>query len=642
MPLFDKKDKSRYATFTRRSVGTGAAMTAVFAVLAGRLYQLQILDGDQYLTEAEENRISERLIAPPRGRIMDRFGTELATNRRNYRVLLVAEQASEGTRTALDAIGKVISLSEQQKTKILHDLAKNKRFVPVPVAENLSWEEFSRINLHLPYLPGVQPDVGDTRDYPFAAETVHVLGYVAAVSPDELAHDKDPLLSLPGYRIGKRGIEKTYERQLRGKAGASRVEVNAFGRIIRELGHDPGVAGEDIWLTIDRQLQQVASERLAGESAACAVMDVTNGDVLALVSSPGFDPNLFNTGLSSEEWRGLTSNDHKPLLNKVMGGTYPPGSTFKPAVALAAIDAGIATPDYRVDCGGVLVFGGHAFHCWQKRGHGSLDIEGALQHSCDVFFYETARRVGIDRIAAAAQKLGMGAPTGIELPGERDGLLPTREWKQQRYGVAWQPGDTLSVGIGQGYLTATPLQLCQEAARIASGRAVSPRLVHMVGGRLQPRPAAPPLAFSQDALTKVRSGMNKVMNEPGGTAYSWRIAEPGFEMAGKTGTAQVRVYSREEHARGITKDAHLDWKLRDHGLFVGFAPVLDPRYAIVSVVEHGAVGHPHVAAARDIMLFCQQRGSGRLPTAYPLNSAQAGTPRRRLGAIDPVPPKAGG
>lgn len=642
MPLFDKKDKSRYASFTRRSLGMSAGMTAVFAVLAGRLYQLQIRDGDQYLTEAEDNRISERLIAPPRGRILDRFGTELATNRSNYRVVIVAEQASEGTRAALDAIGKVILLSDQQKKKVLHDIAQNKKFVPVPVAENLSWEEFSRINLHLPYLPGVQPDVGETRDYPFGPEMVHVLGYVAAVSPQELQHDNDPLLSLPGYRIGKRGIEKDYEEDLRGEAGASRVEVNAFGRIIRELGKDAGTPGQDVWLTIDRQVQQLASQKLGSESAAMVVMDVTNGDVLALASTPGYDPNLFNVGLSAQEWHDLTSNDHKPLLNKVMGGTYPPGSTFKPTVALAAIDAGIATPDYRVNCNGVFVFGGHEFHCWQKHGHGSLDLEGALQHSCDVFFYETARRVGIDKIAAAAQKMGFGTPTGVELPGERGGLFPTREWKQKRYGVAWQQGDTLSVGIGQGYVTATPLQLCQQVARIASGRAVSPRLVHSVGGRIIPRPAAEKLDFTDAALATVRSGMNKTMNEPGGTAYTWRITEPGFEMAGKTGTAQVRVYSREEHARGVTKDQNLAWKLRDHGLFVGFAPVANPRYAIVSVMEHGAVGHPHVVAAHDVMLFCQQRDSARLPTAYPLNAAESDLPARHLGAADTVPPKAGG
>jgi penicillin-binding protein 2 len=552
--------------------------------------------------------------------------------------MLVSEQATEGVKEALDHIGKVILLTDQQKKKILHDVAMNKKFVPVPVAENMTWEDFSRINLHLPYLPGIQPDVGDTRDYPFGPQMVHILGYVAAVSPEELKKDNDPLLSSPGYRIGKRGIEREYEKDVRGTAGASRVEVNAYGRIIRELGKDPGTPGHDIWLTIDHQVQQVAYEKLAGESAACVVMDVNNGDVIALTSTPGFDPNLFNVGLSSEQWRELTTNDHKPLLNKVMGGTYPPGSTFKPAVALAAIEAGVATPDYRVHCNGVFVFGGHEFHCWRKGGHGSLDVEGALQHSCDVFFYETARRVGIDRIAQAARKLGLGAPTGIELPGERGGLIPSRAWKQKTYHQAWQQGDTLSVGIGQGYITATPLQLCQQAARIASGRAVTPRLVHSIGGKVIDRPHAPALDFSEEALATVRSGMNKVMNEVGGTAYTWRIAQPGFEMAGKTGTAQVRVYSREEHARGITKDAHLDWKLRDHGLFIGFAPVENPRYAIVSVVEHGAVGHPQVVAAHDVMLFCQQRDPAARPAAWPVTSAAVSRPEGPgpRGAIIPA------
>lgn len=642
MPLFDKKDKSRYVTFTRRTVAVGGGMTAVFAVLTGRLYQLQIREGDQYKVAAEDNRISERLIVPPRGRIIDRFGTDLATNRRNYRLLLVAEQTPEGAAQALDNIGKIIVLTDDQKSKALRDIAQTKKFVPVPVVENLSWDEFSRINLHLPYLPGVQPDVGDTRDYPFGPEMVHILGYVAAVSQKELKEDNDPLLSVPGYRIGKRGIERQYEKALRGRAGASRVEVNAYGRTVRELGKDPGVAGQDVWLTIDRQVQQMAAEKLASESAACVVMDVNNGDVIALTSTPGFDPNLFNTGMSNKQWQALLTNDHKPLLNKTVDGVYPPGSTFKPAVALAAIEAGIATPDYRVHCSGALVFGGHTFHCWKRGGHGWLDVEGGLQHSCDVFFYETARRVGIDRIAAAARKLGMGALTGIELPGEQTGLIPTRAWKERTYHQAWQQGDTLSVGIGQGYVTTTPLQLCVQAARIASGRAVSPRLVHSVGGKVIPRPLAPALDFDPKALTTVRSGLNKVMNEIGGTAYTWRITEPGMAMAGKTGTAQVRNYSREEHARGIIRDGQLPWRLRDHGLFIGFAPVDNPRYAIVSVVEHGAIGHPQVVAAHDIMLFCQQRNPARLPTAWPLNSATAlpSAPDRRAALS--TPRKAGG
>ncbi len=621
MPLFDKKDKSRYATFTRRSLGLGGGMTLVFAILAGRLYQLQIRDGDQYMTEAEDNRINERLLAPPRGRIFDRFGVELANNRRNYRVLLVAEQATDGVEQALDTISKVIALSDAQKKRVLATLAQNKKFVPVPVAENLSWEEFSRINMHLPYLPGVQPDVGETRDYPFNDELVHILGYVAAVSPEDKENDEDPLLDIPGYRIGKRGIERQYDSVLRGSAGASRVEVNAYGRVIRELGHEAGAPGQDIWLTIDHEVQQFVSKRLGNESAACIVTDVATGDIIAMASTPGYDPNLFNVGISPDQWRGLTEDDHKPLLNKIMDGVYPPGSTFKPVVALAAVEAGLATPDYRVSCNGQLTLGNHTFHCWKKGGHGTLDLEGGIKNSCDVFFYETARRLGIDKIQEVALKLGMGAPTGIELPGEKSGFIPSRAWKQKRYGVAWQQGDTLSCGIGQGYVTATPLQLALQVSRIASGRNISPRLVHMVGNELARREAAQPLDLSETGLARVREGMNQVTNVPGGTAYAFRIAEPGFEMAGKTGTAQVRAYSQEEHLHGVTKNAALEWKLRDHGLFIAFAPVAQPKYACACIVEHGSDGHPQVLMARDILLFTQKRDPLGQPSAYPIKAA---------------------
>ena len=371
----------------------------------------------------------------------------------------------------------------------------------MPVAENLSWEEFSRINLHLPYLPGVQPDVGQTRDYPFGDQMVHILGYVASVSPEDKAHDADPLLDLPGYRIGKRGVEKAFDNQVRGKAGAIRAEVNAYGRIIRELGHEPGVPGSDVWLTIDGELQKFAAQRLADQSAACVVLDVNNGDVLSLVSTPGYDPNSFNVGISNDEWKSLTENDHIPLLDKALSGIYPPGSTFKPVVAAAAIEAGLATPDYRVTCNGRLTLGNHTFNCWAwttyHRGHGSLDLEGGLKNSCDVFFYETARRLGIDKIQETALKLGLGAPTGIELPGEKSGFIPSQAWKLKRYKAAWQPGDTLSAAIGQGYVTATPMQLALEAARIASGRAIQPRLVHQVGGQVMHPSAAPALDMPQ-------------------------------------------------------------------------------------------------------------------------------------------------
>jgi penicillin-binding protein 2 len=622
MPVFDKKDKSRYATFTRRSLAMGGGMSLVFAVLAGRLYQLQIQDGDQYMTEAEDNRINERLLAPPRGRIFDRFGVELADNRRNYRVLLVAEQATGGVEQALDMIGQVIAISDAQKKRVLATLAQNRKFVPVPVAENLTWEEFSRINLHLPYLPGVQPDVGETRDYPFKDEMVHILGYVAQVSPDDKKDDDDPLLDIPGFRIGKRGIERQYDEALRGDAGVSRVEVNAYGRVIRELGHDPGVPGQDVWLTIDREVQRFVAERLGDQSAACVVMDAQNGDVLALTSTPGYDPNLFNIGITNAQWKALTDDDHKPLLDKAISGNYPPGSTFKTAMALAAVDNGMA--DFVVDCTGSMRFGDHTFYCdaWRIGGHGHVNLQRGIQVSCDIFFYEVARRLGIDKMGQAAHAMGLGSPTGIELPGELGGFIPSRAWKLARFGVPWQQGETLINGIGQGYVLATPIQLCMLAARLATGRAVAPRLIHQVGATLEPGLLPPPLPFSDKAFAMVREGMNMAVNVPGGTAFGWRITQPGLEMAGKTGTAQVRRITKEERQSGIKPESALPWKVREHALFIGFAPVDNPRYTISIVVEHGgARSEPQVEFARDILLFTQKRDPLSLPAAYPIRAA---------------------
>jgi penicillin-binding protein 2 len=604
MPLFDRKDKSRYATFTRRTLMMSGGMTAVFGVIAGRLYQLQIKEGSEFMTRAEANRVSTRLVAPPRGRILDRFGTQLATNRRNYRVLIVAEQAAEGVDAALDTIGKLIYLTDRQRERVKRDIAANRPFVPVPVAENLSWDDFARINLHLPYLPGVQPDVGETREYPYITEMSHILGYVASVSPEEKLDDPDPLLDLPGFRVGKRGIEKQFEHEIRGKAGTSRVEVNAYGRVIRELGHDPGTPGSDVYLTIDSQLQRFVAERLGDQSAACVVMDPQSGDVLALASTPGYDPNLFNAGITGTQWHALTSDD-------------------KTAMALAAVDNGMA--DFAVDCTGSMRLGDHVFYCdaWRIGGHGHVNLPRGIQVSCDIFFYEVARRLGIDKMAQAARAIGLGSPTGIELPGELGGLIPSREWKLARFGVPWQQGETLVNGIGQGYVLTTPVQLCMQVARLATGRAVTPHLVHEVGSTLEPRPLPPPLPFSDKAFAMVREGMSMAVNQPGGTAYGWRITQPGFEMGGKTGTAQVRRISKEERATGIRGNSQLPWNLREHALFIAFAPVDNPRYVMSIVIEHGgARNEPQVEFARDIMLYVQQRDPLGLPNAYPMNAAQ--------------------
>jgi penicillin-binding protein 2 len=627
MPLFDRKDKSRYAAFTRRTLMTGGAIGAVLGALGVRLYQLQILEGDQFRTKAEENSVSARLVAPLRGRILDRFGVELANNRRNYRVLIVPEQALEGVDVALETVGCIILLTDRDRARIHRDIANNKKFVPSIVAENLTWEEFARVNLHLPYLSGIQPDVGETRDYPFGDELSHVLGYVAAVSPKEEEADNDPVLELPGFRIGKRGIEKSCDSKLRGTAGVSRVEVNAYGRVIRELSRDPGWRGDDVWLTLDQNLQNFVVQRMGDESCACAVMDVTTGDVLALASTPGYDPNLFNVGITPQQWHALLENDHRPLSDKALSGLYPPGSTFKPAVALSALDAGAITPDFTIDCTGSLALGNHIFHCWRKHGHGRISLHRGIAQSCDVYFYNVARRLGIDGIESGAHRLGFGRLSGIEIPGERTGVIPGRAWKENTFHAPWLEGETLNAGIGQGYVLVTPLQLCTMAARIASGSTVSPRIIRVIGSDAQPRPQPMRLPFADAALAAVQSGMNAVTNEPSGTAFRWRIPNPGFEMAGKTGSAQVRKISEAEHLAGVIKNDKLPWKLRDHALFVGYAPVSAPRYACSVVIEHGRIGqHPDVQMARDILLYVQQRDTLKRPPAYPVSAASLSEP----------------
>ncbi|MGD0191214.1 MAG: penicillin-binding protein 2 [Rhizomicrobium sp.] len=623
MPLFDRKDKSRYSTFSRRTLVMSGGVAAVLTALGARLYELQIVEGDQFKTKAEENSVNERLLAPLRGRIIDRFGVELANNRKNYRVVLVPEQAADGVKEALDTIGRIILITPFERERILRQIAANKKFMPALIAENLTWEQYSLINLHLPYLSGVQPEVGETRDYPYGDQLSHILGYVASVSPEDEKNDNDALLSLPGFRIGKRGIEKAYDLQVRGTAGVSREEVNAYGRVIRELGREPGSPGNDVYLTIDQQVQQYAAQRLAGESAACVVMDVTNGDVLALVSAPGFDPNLFNVGITPPQWQQLLTDDHTPLINKALSGLYPPGSTFKPAVALAALDAGAITPDFTVQCSGSMAFGNYVFHCWKKGGHGHVDLHRGIAASCDIYFYNVARKLGIDGLEAGAHKLGYGHATGIEIPGERSGVMPGRAWKEHVFHAPWQEGETLNTGIGQGYVLVTPIQLCTAVARIASGNAVSPRIVRVVGHTMQQRPELTRLNISDKALAAVQAGMNAVTNEPGGTAYGVRITQPGFEMAGKTGTAQVRRISEAEHLAGVTKNYKLPWKLRDHGLFIAYAPAAQPKYACAVITEHNSDGHPQVQAARDILLFAQQRNTASLPTAYPVNAADS-------------------
>jgi len=617
-----KRETQRHRFLTRRAAILAAGQATLVAALGGRMYQLQILDAGRYTVLADENRMNLRLVAPLRGRILDRFRVALADNRHNYHLVIGAEQAGDIAAT-LDALGTLIEVTETDRRRVLRDIRRKHSFVPVVIRPNLSWEEMARVEVTAPELPGVSIEQGVTRNYPFGETAAHVIGYVAAVSEAELTGD--PLLELPDFRIGKSGVEKSQDTELRGSAGTSQVEVNAFGRVVRELARVEGKPGEDIVIGLDMAMQEFVTRRCGAEqSVSCVLLDAVTGDVLALVSSPGFDPVPFSAGLTPAMWQDLSNDPKKPLSNKVIAGVYPPGSTFKPVVATAALTAGVLTPKTPVTCPGYLTLGNATFHCWRHHGHGTLRLHDAIKKSCDVFFYETARRVGIDRLAAMARRFGFGEVLGLDIPGERPGLIPSREWKLATTGTAWQQGETLIAGIGQGSVLATPLQLAIMVARLVTGRAVVPRLVRAEGpmsqgGDPQP-PEFPPLGVNPRILALVLDGMNAVVNEPGGTAYAARITEPGFAMGGKSGTSQVRHVSEYERRRGGRRSTQIPWKDRDHALFIAFAPVGAPRYVCATVVEHGGAsggGGSAVAApmCRDVLREAQRRDPARrVPT----------------------------
>ena len=603
-------ETGRTKQLTRRAAILGGAQTLLLAGLAGRMYQLQVVESDRYKTLADENRINLQLLPPPRGRIFDRFGRPLAVNQLNYRLVVVPEQAEDLERS-LAAIGLLVRIEPHERERILREAQRKRNFVPITVRENLTWEEVSRIEVNAPDLPGTMIDVGQTRHYLAGAEAAHIIGYVGAVSESEL--EGDPVLALPGFRIGKNGAEKIFEANLRGKAGSRQVEVNAYGRIIRELHRAEGQPGDDYVLSIDMGLQEYANARISHESASAVVIDVHSGELLTLVSSPSFNPNSFTTGISQTEWNALMANPRFPMTNKAVSGQYPPGSTFKLIVALAALEGGHMGPTQEVFCPGHMDLGNRRFHCWKRGGHGRMNMYTGISRSCDVYFYEVAKRVGVDNIAAMARRFGLGEKLGIELPAERKGLVPTRDWKLAVRGEPWQKGETLVIGIGQGFLLTTPLQLAVMTARIANGGiAVKPKLVRetqRVGQRLpDAREPFPSMGMSAAHLAIVQKGMLNVTNDPRGTAYRARIEEPGMAMAGKSGSVQVKRITKAERERGVIKNEDREWKDRDHALFVGYAPVDSPRYAVSVVVEHGGGGSKAAAPiARDLLREVQRR-----------------------------------
>lgn len=590
-------DKNKLTMFTRRASLISGGMMLLSSVLVGRMYYLQVTSRSKYELLAEQNRISMRLLAPTRGDIIDRYGRPIATSTTDYRINVIPEETEE-LQVTLNALKAYIPISERDNERI-HKAAKRQRsFVPISVANNLDWKTFSNLNVNMPDLPGIQPDAGKTRFYPERELAAHIIGYVGSVSEEELTGD--PLLEMPDFKIGKNGIEKVLDEKLRGNAGNSQVEVNVLGRMIRELSKQDSVAGDAARLTIDIELQKFVSNRVRDESAGIVVMDIHTGEIMAIASTPSFDPNDFNNGISQVKWDALRNDIRKPLINKPVSGQYSPGSTFKMIVALAALEDGIVTPEETKVCYYRYPFGDRVFHCWNRNGHGKINIVQALAQSCDVYFYRLARELGIDKIHDMAARFGIGERFNIGIMSEAKGINPNGDWKYGVVGERWQGGDTINVGIGQGYVSTTALQLAVMTSRMANGgKMVNPKIYFDDDSYTQ----AADMGVSPENLKIVLKGMEDVYNHQRGTGFAHRLRNKEYKLGGKSGTTQVRGISAAERQSGVIGNEDKEWIARDHGLFVAYGPVENPKYAVSVLIEHGGGGSAAATVARDILEY---------------------------------------
>ena len=580
-----KKSNHKLRYLLKRSLIMFSINIFLLFVLLARLYFLQIYQGEKYALLADSNRISRRLIAPPRGTINDRNGIELAVNNQNFQAMIIPEQSRQ-INEQLKELAEVLALKENDLKRIEKDIANHRRCVPVKIKDNLSWQEVATLMINSNRYPGLVIDEGLIRSYPYKQYTAHPLGYVGTVSEKDLQQSDSPLLQVPGFKIGKFGFEKTYDKTLRGEAGSQTYEINAYGRIMREMEKRDGIKGIDLDLTIDIRLQQKAFDAFANESGAAVVLDVHTGEILAFVSAPSFDPNLFVDGISVANWRTLMDDEKNPLTDKAVSGQYSPGSTFKIVVALAALEAGVINTKTTSFCSGKMQLGNHLFHCWKHNGHGHLNVIEAIKHSCDIFFYETALKLGIEKIAAMSRKLGLGQTYDIGLENQKKGVIPDKKWKQETLKQPWQQGETVIAGIGQGYVLVTPLQLVTMLARVVNGGyEITPTFIKK---DIASHPKK--LDIKPENLEIVKQGMFEVVNGIGGTATRARLKLKGIQMGGKTGTTQVRRISLKERAQGIRRDEDLPWKWRNHAWFMAYAPHDAPRYAVAVIVEHGRSG----------------------------------------------------
>lgn len=603
-------------SFDRRSLVVGGVQGGIGVLLASRLGYLAIAQNEKYKLESESNRVNLSLIPPRRGWILDRHGSPIASNRADFRVDIIPDRMTDEAQT-IGELARLLQLDAVAIQDLRDKLEKSHGFAPVEVATGLDWDRFAAVSVRLPELPGVVTQRGFSRYYPTGPCVGHLVGYVGAASAEEYEKEKDPLLVTPGYKVGKDGLEKIFEKDLRGAPGARRVEVTAGGRVVRDLETREDVPGKPIKLTIDGPLQDYAARRIGTESGAVVVMEVETGDILAMASMPSYDPNSFSDGIGRIEWKMLSGDDHVPLRNKVLRGLYPPGSTVKPMVALSFLQAGLK-PEESVFCGGGLRVGNRVFHCWNRRGHGQVNMAKGIYQSCDVYFYHFAQRIGMDPIAAMARRLGLGQEFELPVVGQSYGTVPDPAWKKRKYDKDWAVFDTVNATIGQGYFLVNPLQQAVMASRIASGRNIMPRLLHSP----QTRPASS-LGISEEHLAYIHKAMSDVVNGPG-SAPRAKLPLENIQLAGKTGTAQVVGLHISSGKTG-------PWKYRDHGHFICFAPADKPKYACAVVIEHGGGSGAAYPIARDVMTYLFDPAKG-LDVLHGFEKQWGGNARERLDA----------